>query len=104
MESKSSNKTEENINTSSNPQSQTSTENQNNYVNFKELFLSSMEEFPENQKNPISKKENIENIYKLFNIPPPTSDSFKNKELKLKFHNDCNIKFSDSLTVKYRKK
>ena len=100
MESKTNNKTEENINTSSNP-SQSSSDPQNNCVNFKELFLSSMEEVPENPQNPISKKENIEIIYKLFNIPPPTSDSFKNKELKLKYRSDCNTKFSDSLTVKY---
>mgnify|MGYP004448014841 FL=1 len=48
-----------------------------------------------------SQKETIDIIYKLFNIPPSTPDSFKNKELKLKFRNDPNIKFGENFTVKY---
>ena len=124
MESKEAQKTEE-INLSSNQKPETQSEGvqtteknkdtkiplNKTYISFKELFINTEDESDKKdqskqdnksgEKNTSTNEEEIKIIHQLFNIPPSSPDSFKNKDYKLRFITNKNIKFENEFTVKY---
>ena len=124
MESKEVQKTEE-INLASNPKPETQSEgvqttdknkepknpSNKSYISFKELFINTEDENDKKdqskqdnksgEKNSSTNEEEIKIIRQLFNIPPSSPDSFKNKDYKLRFLTNKNINFVNEFTVKY---